>query len=151
MPVIMKIKKKKMMCLLFLARLGQIHPKSAVKTKRAFREGLIYDRTICCWFQKLRSVDKDSWGSGVLWASICNWWSTCENTGWTKSTSKCQKIVSGKMGISISTISNHVKIIGKVKKLNKGFPDELCENQCPRCFKMCSILFPWKLNDPFLK
>ncbi|KAF2346839.1 hypothetical protein FHG87_022404 [Trinorchestia longiramus] len=44
------------------------------------------------------------------------------------------------LGVSIATVSHHLKIIGKVKKLDKWVPHELNENQKLRRFEVCSML-----------
>ncbi|KAF2355181.1 hypothetical protein FHG87_014062 [Trinorchestia longiramus] len=53
-------------------------------------------------------------------------------------------------GVSIATVSRHLKIIGKVKKLDKWVPRELNENQKLRRFEVCSMLSLRNTNDPFL-
>ncbi|KAF2361822.1 Transposase type 1 [Trinorchestia longiramus] len=54
------------------------------------------------------------------------------------------------LGVSIATVSRHLKIIGKVKKLDKWVPHELNENQKLKRFEMCSMLSLCNTNDPFL-
>ncbi|KAF2347598.1 hypothetical protein FHG87_021648 [Trinorchestia longiramus] len=54
------------------------------------------------------------------------------------------------LGVSIATVSRHLKIIGKVKKLDKWVPHELNENQKLRRFEVCSMLSLRNTNDPFL-
>ena len=53
-------------------------------------------------------------------------------------------------GASISTVSVHLKQIGKVKKLDKWIPHELSEDQKNRRFEVCSTLLLRNKNDPFL-
>ncbi|KAF2355651.1 hypothetical protein FHG87_013594 [Trinorchestia longiramus] len=54
------------------------------------------------------------------------------------------------LGVSIATVSHHLKIIGKVKKFDKWVPHELNENQKLRRFEVCSMLSLRNTNDPFL-
>ncbi|KAF2347908.1 Transposase type 1 [Trinorchestia longiramus] len=54
------------------------------------------------------------------------------------------------LGVSIATVSRHLNIIGKVKKLDKWVPHELNENQKLRRFEMCSMLSLRNTNDPSL-
>ena len=54
------------------------------------------------------------------------------------------------MDVKISTISDHPKKIGKVKKLGKWVPHELGERERASCFEVCSMLFLQNSNDPFL-
>ncbi|KAF2358812.1 Transposase type 1 [Trinorchestia longiramus] len=54
------------------------------------------------------------------------------------------------LGVSIATVSRHLKVIGKVKKLDKWVPHELNENQKLWHFEVCSMLSLRNTNDPFL-
>ncbi|KAF2348123.1 Transposase type 1 [Trinorchestia longiramus] len=54
------------------------------------------------------------------------------------------------LGVSIATVSRHLKIIGKVKKLDKWVAYEFNENQKLRRFEVCSMLSLRNTNDPFL-
>ncbi|KAF2366735.1 hypothetical protein FHG87_002501 [Trinorchestia longiramus] len=54
------------------------------------------------------------------------------------------------LGVSIATVLRHLKIIGKVKKLDKWVPHELNENQKLKRFQVCSMLSLHNTNDPFL-
>ena len=59
--------------------------------------------------------------------------------------------MSQELGVSISTVLDHLKQIGKVKKLDKWVPHELSENQQARRFEVdVSMLFLRNINDPFL-
>ncbi|KAF2348496.1 hypothetical protein FHG87_020748 [Trinorchestia longiramus] len=64
----------------------------------------------------------------------------------------CQSVreMSQTLGVSIATVSRHLKIIGTVKKLDKWVPHELNENQKLRRFEVCSMLSLRNTNDPFL-
>ncbi|KAF2362805.1 Transposase type 1 [Trinorchestia longiramus] len=72
-------------------------------------------------------------------------------------TSNCMRLLSKihvkafqTLGVSIATVSRHLKIIEKVKKLDKWVPHELNENQKLRRFEVCSMLSLRNTNDPFL-
>ncbi|KAF2354724.1 Winged helix-turn-helix DNA-binding domain [Trinorchestia longiramus] len=54
------------------------------------------------------------------------------------------------LGVSIATVSRHLKIIGKVKKLDKWVPHELNKNQKLRHFEVWSMLSLCNTNDLFL-
>lgn len=54
------------------------------------------------------------------------------------------------MGVNISTISDHLKKIVKVKKLSKWVPHESSESQRIQCFEVYLMLHLWNPNDPFL-
>ncbi|KAF2364570.1 Transposase type 1 [Trinorchestia longiramus] len=66
-------------------------------------------------------------------------------------TSNCMRLLSKiHVKVSIATVSRHLKIIGKVKKLDKWVPHELNENQKLRRFEVCSMISLRNTNDPFL-
>ena len=54
------------------------------------------------------------------------------------------------LNVTPITVSRHLKIIGKVKKLDKWIPHELNENQKIRRFEISSSLLQRNKNDPFL-
>ncbi|KAF2348387.1 Transposase type 1 [Trinorchestia longiramus] len=99
-------------------------------------------RTVRRWFGKFRSGDeslKDEEGRGRL-GSLEN-----KQLHAVKVLEKCLTL-----GVSIATVSRHLKIIGKVKKLDKWVPYELNENQKLRRFEVCLMLSLRNTNDPFL-
>ncbi|KAF2354444.1 hypothetical protein FHG87_014802 [Trinorchestia longiramus] len=63
---------------------------------------------------------------------------------------KSVREMSQTLGVSIATVSRHLKIIGKVKKLDKWVPYELNENQKLRHFEVCSMLSLCNTTDSFL-
>lgn len=88
----------------------------------------------------------DFWGSSCTF--ICNWQSTSETlikqNPW-KSVREMSQIT----GVSILTISDHLKTIGKVKKLDKWIQHKLSKDQSIWCFEVCSMLNLRNLNDTF--
>ena len=58
--------------------------------------------------------------------------------------------LSQELGVSKTSISNHLLEIGKTKKLDKWIPHELNENQKTRRYEVCSALILRNKNDPFL-
>ena len=58
--------------------------------------------------------------------------------------------MSMQLGVSISTVSDHLKQIEKVKKLKKWVPHELNEQQRAQHFEMFLVLFLHNDRVPFL-
>ena len=54
------------------------------------------------------------------------------------------------IGVSISTISGHLKKTSKVKKLDKWVLHKFSESQRAQGLQMCLRLFLQNRNDPFL-
>ena len=55
------------------------------------------------------------------------------------------------LGVGIATVSEHLRQIGKVKKLHKWLPHELNEKQKNCRAEICSSLLIRHKNDPFLE
>ncbi|KAF2344777.1 hypothetical protein FHG87_024467 [Trinorchestia longiramus] len=122
---------------------------ASANINRAWREESTRDRTVRRWFGKFRSGDeslKDEEGRGRL--------GSLENEQLhavvEQNPRQSVKEISQTLGVNIATVSRHLKIIGKVKKLDKWVPHELNENQKLRRFEVCSILSLRNTNDPFL-
>ncbi|KAF2355772.1 Transposase type 1 [Trinorchestia longiramus] len=130
-------------------KLGHNASETSVNINRAWGEESTRDRTVRRWFGKFRSGDeslKDEEGRGRL-GSLEN-----EQLHAAVEQNPCQSVreMSQTLGVSIATVSRHLKIIGKVKKLDKWVPHELNENQKLRRFEECSMLSLRNTNDPFL-
>ncbi|KAF2361454.1 hypothetical protein FHG87_007783 [Trinorchestia longiramus] len=123
---------------------------ASANINRAWGEESTRDRTVRRWFGKFRSGDeslKDEEGRGRL-GSLEN-----EQLHAVVEQNPRQSVreMSQTLGVSIATASRHLKIIGKVKKLDKWVPHELNENQKLRRFEECSMLSLRNTNDPFLE
>ncbi|KAF2349140.1 Transposase type 1 [Trinorchestia longiramus] len=130
-------------------KLGHNASEASANINRAWGEESARDRTVRRWFGKFRSGDeslKDEEGRGRL-GSLEN-----EQLHAVVEQNPRQSVreKSQTLGVSIATVSRHLKIIGKVKKLDKWVPHELNENQKLRRFEVCSMLSLRNTNDPFL-
>ncbi|KAF2351104.1 hypothetical protein FHG87_018137 [Trinorchestia longiramus] len=130
-------------------KLGHNASEASANINRAWGEESTRDRTVRRWFGKFRSGDeslKDEEGRGRL-GSLEN-----EQLHAVVEQNPRQSVreMSQTLGVSIATVSHHLKIIGKVKKLDKWVPHELNENQKLRRFEVCSMLSLRNTNDPFL-
>ncbi|KAF2366856.1 hypothetical protein FHG87_002405 [Trinorchestia longiramus] len=130
-------------------KLGHNVSEAPANINRAWGEESTRDRTVRRWFRKFRSGDeslKDEEGRGRL-GSIEN-----EQLHAVVEQNPRQSVreMSQALGVSIATVSRHLKIIGKEKKLDKWVPHELNENPKLRRFEVCSMLSLRNTNDPFL-
>ncbi|KAF2353080.1 hypothetical protein FHG87_016163 [Trinorchestia longiramus] len=130
-------------------KLGHNASEASANINRAWGEEFTRDRTVRRWFGKFRSGDeslKNEEGRGRL--------GSLENEQLYAVVEQNPRLsvreMSQTLGVSIATVSRHLKIIGKVKKLDKWVPRELNENQKLRRFEVCSMLSLRNTNDPFL-
>ncbi|KAF2364599.1 hypothetical protein FHG87_004649 [Trinorchestia longiramus] len=128
-------------------KLGHNASEASANINRAWGEESTRDRTVQRWFRKFRGGDeslKDEEGRGRL-GSLEN-----EQLHAVVEQNPRQSVrkMSQTLGVSIVTVSRHLKIIGKVKKLDKWVPHELNENQKLRGFEVCSMLSLRNKNDP---
>ncbi|KAF2358169.1 hypothetical protein FHG87_011078 [Trinorchestia longiramus] len=129
-------------------KLGYNASEASANINRAWGKESTRDRTVRRWFGKFRSGDenfKDKEGRGCL-GSLEN-----EQLHAVVEQNPRQSVreMSQTLGVSITTVSRHLKIIGKVKKLDKWVPHELNENQKLRRFEVGSMLSLRNTNDPF--
>ncbi|KAF2345107.1 hypothetical protein FHG87_024138 [Trinorchestia longiramus] len=129
-------------------KLGHNASEASANINRAWGEESTRDRTVQRWFGKFRSGDeslKDEEGRGCL-GSLEN-----EQLHAVVEQNPRQSVreMSHTLGVSIATVSRHLKIIGKVKKLDKWVPHELNENQkvrrlkCVRCSLCATPTIPF--------
>ncbi|KAF2355089.1 Transposase type 1 [Trinorchestia longiramus] len=118
-------------------KLGHNASEASANINRVWEEESTRDRTVGMWFGKFRSGDesfRDEEGRGRL--------GSLENE-------QLHAVVEQNTRQSVR-VSRHLKIIGKVKKLDKWVPHELNENQKFKRFEVCSMLSLRNTNDPFL-
>ncbi|KAF2364734.1 Winged helix-turn-helix DNA-binding domain [Trinorchestia longiramus] len=129
-------------------KLGHNASEASANFNRVWGEESTRDRTVRRWFGKFRSGDKDEEGRGRL-GSLEN-----EQLHAVVEQNPRQSVreMAQTLGVSIATVSRHLKIIGqvKVKKLDKWVPHKLNENQKLRRFEVCSMLSLRNTSDPFL-
>ncbi|KAF2353489.1 Transposase type 1 [Trinorchestia longiramus] len=131
------------------SNLGTTASEASANINQVLGEVSTRDRTVRRWFAKFRSGDeslKDEEGRGRL-GSLEN-----EQLHAVVEQNPRQSVreMSQTLGVSTATVSRHLKIIEKVKKLDKWVPHELNENQKLRRFEVCSMLSLRNTNDPFL-
>ncbi|KAF2352159.1 hypothetical protein FHG87_017081 [Trinorchestia longiramus] len=126
-------------------KLGHNASEASANINRAWGEESTRDRTVRRWFWKFRSGDenlKDEEGRGRL--------GSLENEQLhavvEQNLRQSVKEISQTLGISIATVSRHLKIIGMVKKLDKWVPHKLNENQKLKRFEVCSRMTPSPLQ-----
>ncbi|KAF2353642.1 Transposase type 1 [Trinorchestia longiramus] len=130
-------------------KLGHNASEASANINRAWGEESTRDRPVRRWFGKFWNGDeslKDEEGRGRL-GSLEN---KQLHTVVEQNPRQSVREMSQTLGVSIAKVSRHLKIIGKVKKLDKWVPHELKENQKLRRFEVCSMLSLRNTNDPFL-
>ncbi|XP_029636835.1 histone-lysine N-methyltransferase SETMAR-like [Octopus sinensis] len=115
--------KQEEMRLLFLHefKLGHNASLTAANINRAWAEGSTSDHTVRWWFEKFRSGDEsleDQEGRGRPSTLDDQHLKTIVEENPRQSVRK----MSHELGVSVSTLSDHLKKIGKVKKPNKWVP-----------------------------
>lgn len=115
----------------------------------AFGEGTTTERTVQRWFKRFSKGDQtleDKEGCGRR-SSINNDELKALVEANTRAT---VRDLAKELGVTVGTISTHLKEIGKSKKLDKWVPHDLNENQKNRRFELASSHILRNSNDPFL-
>lgn len=134
---------------LYEFKLGHKAAKASRNINGAFGEGTTNERTLQRWFKKFRDGDdtlENEEGCGRK---------TSINNDKLKALVEANprttvRDLARDLGVTIGTISNHLREIGKSKKLDKWVPHDLNENQKNRRFEIASSHILRNNNDPFL-
>jgi len=130
-------------------KLGRNATEAAQNINQAWGPNTLTDRTARNWFVKFRSGDfslNDKEGRGHV-STVDN--DVLKATVESNPQTTCKEL-SLLFGVSVSTIFDHLKAIGKVKKLDKWVPHELNEKQKLRRLEISSSLLQRHKNLSFL-
>jgi histone-lysine N-methyltransferase SETMAR len=135
--------------MLYEFKLGHNVTDASENINRAWGKKTTTERTVRRWFQRFQNGDMslvEASGRGRV-ASVDYDHLRTMVEGNPRTT---VRELAETFSASISTVSVHLKQIGKVKKLDKWIPHELSEDQRNRRFEVCSALLLRNKNDPFL-
>ena len=145
-----KMEKKQIRAIfLFQFKLGRKAAETARNINEAFGPGTTTERTAQWWFKKFRGGDEsleDDEHSGRPLDVDNNPLSALVEAN---PRTTVQELAS-ELDVTYTTISNHLREIGKTKKLDKWVPHELNDNQKKRRYEVSSSLLLRNKNDPFL-
>lgn len=135
--------------LLYEFKMGGNAAQTARNLNRIFGKGTTSERNAQRWFHKFKNGEEDiedQEGRGRNSAiSNDNLKSLVENDPRTT-----VRELASELCVSAMTVSNHLRDIGKSKKLDKWVPHELTENQKLRRLEVSSALLLRNKNEPFL-
>jgi len=134
---------------LYEFKLGRKAAETARNINKAFGKGTASERTVQRWFRKFSDGDEnleDEEGRGRPVAVNNDNLRTMVETD---PRTTIRELADG-LGISHSTVLDHLKQLGKIKKLDKWVPHDLNENQKNRRYEICSANHLRNKNDPFL-
>lgn len=131
-------------------KLGTKATETARKINDAFGPDTVHERTVQLWFKKFRSGDEsleDKEGRGRP-SAIDNDQLKALVEADPRTTIR---ELAEELGVTHPTVLDHLKQLGKTKKLDKWVPHELKENKKNRRFEVSSALILRNKNDPFLE
>lgn len=136
-------------CMLYEFKLQHNATQAAENINVAWGEGSTNVRTTQRWFKKFRDDDfslvNEDRGRPISHLS-----EDCLQAAVEENTRKSVRELAQDLNVSKSTVSVHLKKIGKVKKLDSWVPHELTEGQQKARYEICSSLIIRNENDPFL-
>ena len=122
---------------LYEFKLGRKAAETARSINKVFGKGTASERTVQRWFRKFSDGDEnleDEEGRGRPVAVNNDNLRTMVETD---PRTTIRELADG-LGISHSTFLDHLKQLGKIKKLDKWVPHDLNENQKNRRYEICS-------------
>lgn len=136
-------------CILYEFKLHHNASEATKNINFAWGDGSVSQRTTQRYFQKFKtgnfSVENDDRGRPDIVVSNDRLKEVVESD-----TRKSVRKLADELSVSKSTISRHLKELGKVKKLDKWIPHQLNDKQENQRFEICSSLVIRNRNDPFL-
>jgi [histone H3]-lysine36 N-dimethyltransferase SETMAR len=134
---------------LYEFKMGRKAAKTARNLNHIFGEGTTSERTAERWFRKFQNGDEcleDEEGRGRK-KTVDN-----ENLKTLVEANPRTTVreLAFELGVAGTTVSTHLREIGKSKKLDKWVPHELTESQKKCRFEIASSLISRHKNDPFL-
>lgn len=135
---------------LYEFKLGTKATETARKINDAFGPNTVHERVVQLWFKKFRSGDEsleDQEGRGRP-SAIDNDQLKALVEADPRTTIR---ELAEELGVTHPTVLDHLKQLGKTKKLDKWVPHELKENQKNRRLEVSSALILRNKNDPFLE
>lgn len=145
-----KMEKKQLRAIfLYEYKLGHKATEATRNINKAFGQETANERTVQRWFQKFRNGDEsleDEEGRGRLSAVNNDELQVLVETN-PRTTIRELAV---RLNISHPTVLNHLRQLGKTKKLDKWVPHALNDDQKNRRFELSSALLLRNNNDPFL-
>ena len=131
---------------LFEFKMGHKAVKTTCNINNTFGTGTANVHTVQWWFKKQRRWEPWRWAE---WPAMGSWQQPSESTTRADSLTATQEAAQ-KLSVHHSTVIQHLKQIGKVKKLDKWVPHELTTNQKNCHFEVLSSLILCNNDKPFL-
>ena len=136
-------------CMLYEFKLQHNASEATRNINFAWGDGSVTERTTQRYYQKFRSgnftLENEDRGRPDIVLSNDKLKAVVESD-----TRKSVRELANELSVTKSTISRHLKEVGKVKKLDKWIPHQLNEKQENRRFEICSSLIIRNQIDPFL-
>ena len=130
---------------LFEFKMGHKAVKTTCNINNTFGTGTANVHTVQWWFKKQRRWEPWRWAE---WPAMGSWQQPSESTTRADSLTATQEAAQ-KLSVHHSTVIQHLKQIGKVKKLDKWVPHELTTNQKNCHFEVLSSLILCNNDKPY--
>ena len=130
-------------------KLGHNATQATRNVNESFCAHSVHERTVQRWFKKFRSGDMNIENKDHGRPSSTVDEDKIKDLLVTNPRSTVRELAA-EMKVSVGAIWNHLKAMGKVKKLDQWIPHELNEKQKNCRFEICSSLLLRNSNEPFL-